>query len=109
MVAGAAVLYTFDPATSSFYPPCVFHALTGLQCPGCGTTRALHHLLHGRFAEAFHYNAMLLLFGPLLFAGAVLEARTMLHGAPAPHFVQRPWIAWAVIFLLLAWGVVRNL
>src|SRR6266849_4690635 len=61
---GAVILYRFDPATVHGYPRCVFHALTGLQCPGCGTTRALHHLLHGDIAGAFRLNAMLFVAVP---------------------------------------------
>jgi len=108
-VAGLVVLYLFDPTASSFYPPCLFRSLTGLLCPGCGITRAAHHLLHGRLAEAFHYNAMAVVFGPLLLAGAVAETRTVIRGAPAPRFVQKPWIAWTALALLVGWGVLRNL
>lgn len=107
--AGAVVLYVFDPSVYSFYPPCVFRSLTGYLCPGCGITRALHHILHGRFVEAFHYNAMAVVFGPVLLAGAVAEARTVIRGAPEPRFVQKPWIAWSVIAVLIGWGVIRNL
>ncbi len=31
-------------------------AIIGLPCIFCGTTRALHHLLHGEFARALYYN-----------------------------------------------------
>ena len=30
--------------------PCLFHLVTGAYCPGCGGTRALLALLHGRLA-----------------------------------------------------------
>lgn len=103
------VLYTHDPSAASFYPPCVFHLLTGLQCPGCGGTRALHHLLHGRLAEAFRYNAMLLVFGPVLLAGVVVELRNARPGAAGPRLIHRPWVAWTAIAVLLGWGVLRNL
>jgi hypothetical protein len=98
-IAGAIVLYLFDPSTHSFYPPCVFRSMTGLLCPGCGITRALHQLLHGRIADAFHYNAVVLVLGPLLVGSAAVK----------PRLLYKPWLAWAVIAILLAWGVVRNL
>lgn len=33
--------------------PCVFHALLKLYCPGCGGTRAVLALFHGRFLASF--------------------------------------------------------
>lgn len=43
-------------------PKCLFRMLTGWDCPGCGSSRALHSLLHLRIWEALAYN-------PLLVAG----------------------------------------
>ncbi|MDY6834005.1 MAG: DUF2752 domain-containing protein [Chloroflexota bacterium] len=42
---------------------CIFHHLTGLDCPGCGMTRAFHALSHGNPGEAWTYN----IFSPFLF------------------------------------------
>ena len=36
LTLGLAFLFTFDPARYAFYPRCLFHATTGLHCPGCG-------------------------------------------------------------------------
>jgi hypothetical protein len=33
--AASTVLFAFDPSRAEFYPPCPFHTLTGLYCPGC--------------------------------------------------------------------------
>jgi hypothetical protein len=60
-----AVLFFFDPETSSFYPPCLFRTFLGTQCPGCGSLRAAHQLLHGNFAEAWALNKPLLIALPL--------------------------------------------
>src|SRR2546421_11472933 len=54
-LVGAAVLFWFEPTQHAFYPICAFHRTTGLLCPGCGSLRALHQLLHGQVAAAFHF------------------------------------------------------
>ena len=94
---GAAVLYRFDPMTAHFYPPCVFHLLTGLECPGCGSTRALYHLLHGDVAGAFSLNPMLFVAVP--FAGAATASRRL-----ATH----PVTGWAAAVVTVLWGILRN-
>ena len=98
LAIGVAILYRFDPATAHFYPRCVFHALTGLQCPGCGTTRALHHLLHGDVAGAFHLNAMLFVAVPF---GAVASA--------SRRFATHPLTGWGALAVTVVWWIARNL
>jgi len=63
--AAILLLFFFDPATSSFYPPCLFSTLLGMQCPGCGSLRAAHQLLHGNLREAWALNPALIIVGPL--------------------------------------------
>lgn len=100
---GAWVLYTFPPTAYTFYPRCIFFTLTGLQCPGCGITRASHHLLHGRFEEAFRLNPMLF----VLLALVLYSAPTFLRGK-YPEFLTKPWFAWGAFFVLASYWVVRN-
>lgn len=47
-------------------------AVTGLPCIFCGTTRAVHHLLHGEFGRALYFNWLVY---PLV-AGALALALT---------------------------------
>ena len=37
-------------------PPCLFHFVTGLPCPGCGGTRAFVSLLKGDLIHSFLYH-----------------------------------------------------
>jgi hypothetical protein len=100
---GAWVLYTFAPTAYRFYPKCVFFSLTGLQCPGCGITRALHHLLHGRLEEAFRFNPMLF----ALIALALYAAPSLFRGE-RPKFLTSPAFAWGAFIVLSTYWVVRN-
>ena len=98
------LLYVSDPEHSTLHHlPCPFHWLTGWHCPGCGTQRALHDLLHGRLAEAFGHNAALVCTIPLL---GLQWGLGRWSGKPLGHD-NRVVYGWAIA--LIAWGLVRNL
>jgi hypothetical protein len=108
-VLAGVVLFFFDPAQSSFYPSCLWHSLTGLACPGCGCLRALHQLLHGHPAAAFHLNPLLAMFLPLglwLFARHIF-GRGAQHSAVA--ILSRPPWHWILLGVVALFGVLRNL
>ena len=79
VLSSVAVLFFFNPSQSSFYPVCLFHQTTGLLCPGCGSLRALHQLLHGNLAAAFHFNALLISSLPILAWLSIRLALDRLH------------------------------
>ena len=58
------IYYALDPTASAVFPRCTFLSLTGYKCPGCGSQRAIHALLHGDVVSAFRYNALLLVAIP---------------------------------------------
>ena len=51
-----------NPEEAIWMPKCIFHSFTGLDCPACGSQRAVYHLLHFRFLEAIHYNFFFYLY-----------------------------------------------
>jgi hypothetical protein len=104
----AAVLYWFDPARHNFYPVCLFHLLTGLACPGCGATRALHQLLHGNIAAAARLNLLVIACLPPLTWLAARYAVARLRGRPAHLPVPSSWL-WTFAALSAVFTVVRNL
>jgi hypothetical protein len=105
-IAGLMVLFFFNPGTWGFYPVCTFYLATGLQCPGCGSLRAVHQLLHGHLGAAFHYNPLLICTLPL--AGWMVARFTIasISGRPLPSI--RPWWLWSGLVVLVVFGVLRN-
>lgn len=65
---GMTVLYLYNPLEHSFYPRCPFFVWTGLKCPGCGTARAMHQLVHGNILAAIRFNGILAVAIPVLVA-----------------------------------------
>lgn len=106
-VAAIVVLYCFDPMQVSFYPRCPSKLLTGYDCPGCGTLRALHALSHGDVAAAWRFNAALFFALPaaaVFFIGDMPRAPRW--ASAAAHWRYSPVILLAAIVL---WTVFRNL
>ncbi|MGB9601262.1 MAG: DUF2752 domain-containing protein [Verrucomicrobiia bacterium] len=60
--------YYYGSAFMKLIPPCILYTTTGIQCPICGSQRAIYFLLHGNFSEALRMNG----FAIILLVIAVL-------------------------------------
>lgn len=102
-VAIAALVYLAlnDPTTSPA-PRCAFKAITGYDCPGCGSQRAVHALLQGRVAEAWGYNAALFFAVPLIGLYALGPRRW-------DRVVYHPAFMLGIAAAIAAWWIGRNL
>lgn len=58
LAAGVWHFAQYAPAPGAPYPPCPIHALSGWHCPGCGSARAVHALVHGDFGAALDHNCL---------------------------------------------------
>jgi hypothetical protein len=107
--AGAAVMvYFFNPSTHGFYPICQFHRLTGLNCPGCGATRAFYALLHGQWETALRDNALFVLAVVLGGARAVWMAVNHWRERPTGAWIPGQW-GWLLLVIAVVFAVLRNL
>lgn len=87
--------------------PCVFHLLTGYDCPACGVTRMLTSIAKFRFAEAYAYNPFLFLHLPIiLFCLGYSDVRYIKTGNRT--LGKLSIVLWIEIALLLLFGILRN-
>jgi hypothetical protein len=108
-IAAIYILYTFNPAESAFYPPCPFHALTGLYCPGCGSLRALHHLLHGHLTVAFGLNPLAIVSLPFLGYSFLSYAMAGICRKSHPTLFMPAFFIWMYLGAVLLFWVIRNI
>lgn len=111
LLGGVAIvlLRVFDPAASGVFPPCPVRYLTGLYCPGCGSLRAMHALLHGDIGRAWAMNPLMMVTLPFLTYGLVSEALLELRGSRLPEvMLPASWIR-AFCFVVVLYAVARNL
>ena len=91
---------------------CLFHTLTGLECPGCGMIRAFHAISHGDFAAAINHN----IFGPVVYLcfmtillsdiAYLTMGRRILPRIPEK---MKQVSAYNALFLVIAYGILRNI
>ncbi len=108
-VLAAAIYFTFDPAdTGNLFPKCIFVTLTGYQCPGCGTQRAIHCFLHGDIAGMWHYNAALFVAIPTillyLYAGLRRNSHMRLYNA-----LNSTTAIVIILVVIISWWILRNI
>jgi len=106
------VLYFYNPSTSSFYPLCLFHSLTGLHCAGCGGLRAAHALLQGNVGESFAYNPLLIITAPsfLVVALAIKWLSIFPIYAAKPEIYRRiRYFTPIVVITVIGYTILRNL
>src|SRR5207253_1036215 len=80
LAAAGVYLFIFEPGKSGFFPVCPFRTLTGFACPGCGSTRGMHALVHGDVIAAFKFNPLLVLSLPFLLYALVRFTNAAIHG-----------------------------
>ncbi len=94
-LVGAIAFLALVPASvlASGPPLCLWTNVFGMECAGCGMTRALSAVLQARPAEAFAHNRLVIVVAPILavvvwrvfFPGRRLVARGQLATKSSRH------------------------
>lgn len=105
--AGTLALAVRDPHVPGSWGICPT-ALLGLDCPACGSLRAVHDLTRGEWVAAASSNLLLVLAAPV---ALVLWARWLvLARAGAPAALRPPvWLWWVLGAVVTVFTVLRNL
>ena len=103
------VLYfLFNPADSNFFPKCPLKMISGLKCPGCGSQRAVHSLLHLDIVTAFKYNALLVLSLPIV----IILGYAEIYRVKKPELyvkIHKVKYIFAYMIFVILWWICRNI
>lgn len=101
--------YIVSPSGVDFLPKCPLYATTGIYCPGCGSQRATHNLLHLNLIGVIHNN-LLYLFAVILLAyhGIILFANKFLN-KNWQSVLNHPKTPIVVLVIIILFWVLRNL
>jgi len=109
-VAGAVILYFFNPEKTIWLPKCPFYMLTGFKCPACGTQRAIYNLLHFNIRKAFYYNPFMLISVPYATALVVttwFDPKGKMRKIKS--FCYNSIIINIYLILIVLWWIIRNI
>lgn len=110
LLAALYLFYNLNPETQPIFPKCPFLVFTGYECPGCGTQRAIHQLLHLNIGAALKYNGFMVLALPYIFLGVYMEylggkkRNYKLH-----NIIFGRYSAIVILIIILLYWVLRNI
>lgn len=114
LLLGGAFIYYFyqnnpsDNGTS--FLRCPSNLLFKINCPGCGTQRAIHHLLHLEITEAFHFNALFVLFSPLILVVFLLLIYNFIFNKSVKiPLLSNKYFLITLLVIIVLFGVLRNI
>ena len=87
LILGAAWFYY--PYCQTGPTLCIWRNLLGIQCPGCGLTRGVCFLVHGRWAEAIRFNPLSLLAVGILLSNTLYGIFEFFG-----NYRRRKWRGW---------------
>lgn len=109
-VTASLLYFYFDPSLNNFFPPCLFYTATGLFCPGCGSQRAFHDLLHGHLIDAAGHNLLFVIFTPLMLFSAIVAVNNIFRKKKiAQRIFNSTVFTFAVLIIVLAFWILRNI
>lgn len=106
---GLLGVYFFLDPSQHIFPKCPSLLLVGWKCPGCGSQRAVHQLLHGNVLEALRFNFLFVMAFPYVLFGLVLEYTDW--GQKQISIRQRwygYWAAMVALAVVVVFGIARN-
>jgi hypothetical protein len=109
-VLGSLLYFYFDPSHNNIFPPCPFYMVTGLYCPGCGSQRAFHALLHGDILQSAHKNILFVIFLPLMIFSLLATVNNVFRKKKTDQRIFNSLLfAKVVLVIVLTFWVLRNI
>lgn len=105
----AVLFFVLDPVKNALFPKCMFHSLTGAYCPGCGSQRALHSLLHLDFAGVISYNFLFLPAALLILYHYLHPLLNRLFNWKLPNIFYMKNAPWVILAVVILFWIARNL
>jgi len=110
LIAAAAAVFLYPMLRRVWLPPCWFHLISGYYCPGCGGTRAVRALLHGRLLQSAWYHPFVPCAAFLyLYFMITQSVQRLSQGKLRVGMRYRNRLVWIAVALIIGNFIVKNL
>lgn len=110
LIAAAAAVFLYPMLQRVRLPPCWFHLISGYYCPGCGGTRAVRALLHGRLLQSAWYHPFVPYAAFLyLYFMITQSVQRLSQGKLRVGMRYRNRLVWIAVALIIGNFIVKNL
>lgn len=110
MLFGVLSLYFFwNPLEHAIFPKCPFYSFTGIYCAGCGSQRAIHHIINGQIITGIRHNYLLIVVFGVLFYKARLYILNKMSNKTYADIFHKPIATKLILVLVLLFWAFRNI
>lgn len=109
LIAVISFYFYFDPSNYELFPKCPFYSATGIYCPGCGSQRAIHHILHGNILAGFRYNLLIFLLLIVLIYEGVIYLFNAIYKKKLKNIFHYSISTNIILILIILFWVLRNI
>lgn len=109
ILAAVGIAYFYIYKLLGFGIPCVFYAVIGLKCPGCGVTRMCSALLMLDFKAAFEANRCLFTLMPVFLYYAIRSVYMYIKFGKINYNKAENAVLISIIIILILFAVYRNI
>jgi len=107
---GVLSLYFFiNPTSTALFPKCPFYVITGFLCPGCGSQRAIHHIMHGDIFLGLRQNYLFLILFFVLSYELFISLKTLLGQNTRNNLLHNKKITNTILVLVIVFWILRNI
>jgi hypothetical protein len=105
----AGIYFEINPSQVNFLPKCPLYATTGIYCPGCGSQRATHELLHGHIKGVLQNNVLYFLALLLLLYHSIVLLINHFFKTKYESILNYKNTPMIILIVILVFWILRNL
>lgn len=110
LLLGIVLIYIFiNPSEVDFLPKCPLYFTTGLYCPGCGSQRATHQLLHFNFLGVLQQNLLYVLGLFVLIYNYSIIGLNYFFNKNYYNYINHPKTPIIILIIVLLFWFFRNI